>query len=280
MGLFNTNYATPGKGISKEEAAKRSYFDILGRKFWKMMELNLVYFACNVIFFGAALLFAIPYLYGENAILYIDAVINSKALPPILPFVPFMLTGPFTAGLTYIVRNYSRQEHAFLCSDFFEHTKKNWKQGLLMSILQCVMIYLFITAFFWYRNFFIANGINIGILFGLTILLGAILFSASFYLYPLMITFEMRFTEIIKNSFILAIAKLPQNTLILIVIGAVHILLLYNYPLLWLLLMALFLIVWSSYTMNYYVWNVMDKHLMPKAEEEKDETLFEDATTK
>ncbi len=280
MGLFNTNYATPGKGLTKEEAEKRSYFDILGRKFWKMMELNLLYILCNIIFFGAALLFALPYLYGENAVLYAEAVINSKALLPILPFVPFMLTGPFTAGLTYVIRNYSRQEHAFLCSDFFEHAKKNWKQALLMSFLQTTIIYLFITAFFFYRNFFIVNGINIGILYGLALFFGAVLFCASFYLYPLMITFQMKFREIIKTSFLLGLAKLPQNILILIVIIGVHVLLLYYYPLLWLVLMGLILIAWSSYTMNYYVWNVINKYLMPKEEEKKGETLFEDANIK
>ena len=49
MGIFGGGYAKPGKGISKEEAAKRNYFDILGRKFFKLVQLNLLYSLCNIL---------------------------------------------------------------------------------------------------------------------------------------------------------------------------------------------------------------------------------------
>ncbi|MBQ4516096.1 MAG: hypothetical protein II978_04825 [Clostridia bacterium] len=276
MGIFGGNYSKPGKGITKEEASKRNYFDILSRKFWKLVQLNLLYAVCNILFIGASIFLAI----GYDWVAILSALLKGQLtlLPP-LPFIPLMLMGPFTAGLTYVIRNYSRQEHAFMASDFFEHSKKNIKQGLLMSVLQVVATYLLITAFFFYLNFFIAHGLNTGILFGIAIVVTVLMLSMSFYVYPIMVTFDMKLIHILKNSWIFAISKLPQNLFILIILAAVHGLLIWYYPLVWLILMPLFLIVWSSYTMNYYVWNVMDKYMMSQIEkpEEESESVFDDS---
>ena len=275
MGIFGGSYTKPGKGISKEEAAKRNYFDILGRKFWQLVKLNLLYVLCNILFFGGSIFLAIGY--DWNAIF--DALLSGQLmlLPP-LPFLPLMLTGPFTAGLTYVIRNYSRQEHAFLVSDFFEHSKKNLKQGLAMSVLQVLVLYLFVTAFFFYRQFFISQGWNFGLLLGITLILSVMLLTMSFYVYPIMVTFDMKLKHILRNSWIFAMSKLPQNLLILLIIGAVHFLLLWYLPVVWLLLMVLILISWSSYTMNYYVWHVMDKYMMSQIEDsnQQEESVFDD----
>ncbi len=276
MGIFGGGYAKPGKGISKEEAAKRNYFDILGRKFWKLLQLNLLYVLCNILFIGGSIFLAIGYDWME----ILDALASGQVvlLPP-LPFLPLMLMGPFTAGLTYVVRNYSRQEHAFLCSDFFEHSKKNWKQGLMMSIIQVAVFYLFVTAFFFYRNFFAAQGWNYGLLLGVALVFAVMLLSMSFYVYPMMVTFDMKLRHIIKNSWIFAMSKLPQNLIILLIIGAVHGLLLWYLPNIWIILMILILISWTSYTMNYYVWHIMDKYMMSQLEgtdKTKEESVFDD----
>ncbi len=275
MGIFGGGYTKPGKGISKEEAAKRNYFDILGRKFWKLLQLNLLYVLCNILFFGGSILLAIGY--DWNSIF--DALLKGQLvlLPP-LPFLPLMLTGPFTAGLTYVVRNYSRQEHAFLLSDFFEHSKKNIKQGLMMSVIQVLVFYLFVTAFFFYRQFFITHGWNIGLLLGITLMFSIMLLTMSFYVYPIMVTFDMKLRHIIRNSWIFAMSKLLQNLIILLIIGAVHGLLLWYIPVVWALLMVLILISWSSYTMNYYVWHIMDKYMMSQLQDtkEKEESVFDD----
>lgn len=73
-------------------------------------------------------------------------------------------------------------------------------------------------------------------------------------------------------------SKLPQNLIILLIIGAVHGLLLWYIPVVWALLMVLILISWSSYTMNYYVWHIMDKYMMSQLQDtkEKEESVFDD----
>lgn len=273
MGLFGGNYSKPGKGISKEEAAKRNYFEILGRHFWDLIKLNLLFVACNIIFIAAAVLLALPYLMNIEEV--VNALINQPyVLLPILPFIPFMFMGPFIAGLTYVLRNWARQEHAFLISDFFEHTKKNWKQGLLLSVLSTAVTYLFLTAVLFYLK----SAVSAALVLTVAAILTYVLLAMGFYTYPMLVTFDMKLVHIIKNAWLFSMAKLPQNLFILIVIAAVHFALLWYLPVVWVLLMALILIAWTGYTINYYTWHVINKHMMSQLETEKpeDESVFED----
>lgn len=272
MGIFGGNYSKPGKGISKEEAVKRNYFDILGRRFWNLIKLNLLYVLANIVFIAVFIFFVIPYFVNIDAT--IDLLFGEKyVILPIWPFVPFMFMGPFTAGFSYVLRNWVRQEHAFMVSDFFEHSKKNWKQGLALSVIGTIASYLFITAFFFYLR----CGLPRVLVMALGTIISIVLISSGFYTYPMVVTFDMKLKDILRNSFIFAIAKLPQNIFILLIVAAVHILLLWNLPMVWIPLMALFLIAWSGFTVSYYVWHVMNKHMISQLPpEEREESIFED----
>lgn len=270
MGLFGGNYSKPGPGVTKEQAAKRNYFEILGRKFWKLIELNLLYAVCTILFWGGSIFLALPYLFELDTLLESLAP-GQPIMVPLLPFLPLMLMGPFTAGLTYVLRNYARQEHAFMVSDFFEHSRKNWKQGLLASVLGIAVLYLFVTAFFFYLT-----KISLPVLLAITFVMGMLLISMTFYVYPMMVTFQMKFTHILKNAWIFALAKFPQNLFFAIIIFGVHFALLWYVPVIWMILMPIILVAWSGYTMNYYVWHVMDKYMMPKDDKLQEEAVFDD----
>ena len=47
------------------------------------------------------------------------------------------ITGPSSAGSAYIMRNWARDQHAFLFSDFKDAFKGNWKHALVSSVLTC-----------------------------------------------------------------------------------------------------------------------------------------------
>lgn len=281
LGLFGNNYSRPGKGISKEEAAKRNYFDILGRKFWKIVQVNMLYVLVNILFFGAFVFMLLPVIFTTDEAVMNDImnslilpVVTGKSLIPIGYFLPFCFIGPSTAGLTYVIRNYARQEHSFMSSDFFEHTKKNIKQGLLASTVMTIVTYLFITAVIFYLN----NVAFKTVIVVLAVIIGSILICASFYVYPIMVTFDMKLRYIFKNALIFALAKLPQNVFIMVIILAAHILLIWYLPIIWAILMCFILIAWSSFTMNYYAWHVINKHMMSQIEntDEKEESVFDD----
>ncbi len=273
MGLFGGNFAKPGKGISKEEAERRNYFDMFTRHFWDLVKLNLLFVVCNIIFIGAAVFFSVPYLMNMESV--IETLLKQQGVMiPILPFIPFMFMGPFIAGLTFVLRNWARQEHAFLVSDFFEHSKKNWKQGLALSVISTFVTYLFITAILFYLK----SGFPAPVVVGIGTVLAFILLTMSFYTYPMVVTFDMKLKDIIKNAWLFSLAKLPQNLFFLLIIGAVHLLLLWYVPMVWMILMAVVLISWTGFTMNYYAWHVMNKYMISQisATNEEEEMAFED----
>ena len=49
------------------------------------------------------------------------------------------ITGRCTAGVGYVTRNWARDEHAFIWSDFKDAVKENWKQGLVISLITGLM---------------------------------------------------------------------------------------------------------------------------------------------
>ena len=273
MGIFGGNFDRPGKGISKEEAAQRSYFDIIGRHLWDLVKLNLLFIVCNIIFVVAAALLILPYLFNLKEVIS-SLFQNQFVLLPVLPFVPFLFMGPFIAGLTYVLRNWARQEHAFLFSDFLEQSKKNWKQGLCLSVISTVVTYVFLTV----ALFYLKSGLPVPLVLVLFGIMAVLLVIMNFYTYPMAVTFDMKLKDILKNAWIFTVAKLPQNLFFLLVIGAVHLLLLWYVPLVWGVLMAVVLISWTGFTMNYYTWHVMDKYMMSRIpkEEEQSEAVFED----
>ena len=53
------------------------------------------------------------------------------------------------------------------------------------------------------------------------ILLGLLYFMAHFYLYQMMVTFDMPLSEMMRNAFILTLAHLPRNLLVLLLCALV-----------------------------------------------------------
>ncbi len=185
MGLFNINYSKPGPGVSKNEPEKKRFFlfwELYARKFFKLVIANLLY-----------------------------ALVS----------LPVVTQGLAEVGLTYVTRNYVREKHVFLPADFFDTIKKNWKQGLIVSILE-----LLVTALFAYNVYFYGgallfseeSGILNVILTAAVLLLALLTTFARYYIYLQMITFRMSLKQLIKNSYLFAFVGMKQNFLIFLVL--------------------------------------------------------------
>ncbi len=259
MGFFRNSYYTNGPGISKEQAKKKSYFEILTRKFWNLVKLNMLYALCVAPVVLLSWLLSVGYGGVEGVLRMVSAALeDGKTVAiPILPFLPWIFSGPLGAGMNYVIRNYCRQEHAFVASDFFENTKKNFKQGIAAGTLGTAIVYLFITTVFFYVRVVPPFAV-----LGVATILGLLLISTSFYIFPIMITFDMNFFDIIKNAFIFAMAKFPQNVLCALIVLCVHILALWFVPVIWVILMVFILVTWSTFTIDYYTWGVIEEYML------------------
>lgn len=260
MSFFSPDYETPGAGVPENEPQKPGpirYFIVSGRKFWDMVVLNLLYFLFSLPAIAIYTLIGLLFLGNAG-----DAVggalaaegmtdiqiLELKAAVHIVLSVGFgflitalLGSGAPRAGLSFVLRNYSREEHAFLWSDFLENTKKNLGKGtviFLIDVLFTFIICLDIASYGGAGTFWglIASYIALFI-FIIYILMHP-------YIYMILVTFGIKLKAAYKNAFMLTAVKIFQNAgcLVLAVVMTLVILELANrWPLLmFLLLMAVF----------------------------------------
>ena len=137
----------------------------------------------------------------------------------ILLAVSIFITGPATAGFTYVIRNMQRREHTWVMSDFFKNFKKNFKQGVIMSVIDLLGYLVLYVALMFYLYIMPHDAPEMGTVMPFlgAVFVGALLFVftwAHFYIYTMMVTFKLEFSKLFKNSLIFAIGKLPLNLLI------------------------------------------------------------------
>ena len=189
MGLFG-GYDKPGPGVSKDEAEKKpffKFFELYFRKFWKLMVANVLY---------------------------------------VLVSIPVVTHGLAEVGLTYVTRQFAREKHAFLPSDFFDTIKKNWKQGLVFGILELVINAIVAFALFYYGSAVWdhpENMLNVALL-AVAMFIAMVQSFVWYYVYIQIVTFKMSFKQIVKNSVLFAAGGIRRNfmlTVIQVVIIAV-----------------------------------------------------------
>ena len=120
------------------------------------------------------------------------------------------ITGPWTAGVAWVTRNWARDEHAFIWSDMKDAMKENWKQALGLSAITSVIPLLAWTCWQFYGELAVNNWF-MTIPQMVTMMIAAIWFLAITYAYPMLVTYKMSFATIIKNSLLLAIGRLPLS---------------------------------------------------------------------
>jgi uncharacterized membrane protein YesL len=122
------------------------------------------------------------------------------------------LSGPPLAGLTYIARNYARDEHAWLWGDFMAQMKINWKQSAIMMFILAVVLLLGFYALQAYAILVEANS-WVGIARTLFIVFFCLFIASYMYVFPMLVTYKLSIWKIIKNSLILAFGRLPFTLL-------------------------------------------------------------------
>lgn len=120
------------------------------------------------------------------------------------------ITGPWTAGVAYVTRNWARDEHAFIWSDMKDAMKENWKQALGLSAITSIMPLLAYLCWEFYGGLAVGNWFMI-VPQMFTVMIAGVWFLAVTYAYPMLVTYRMSFGTIIKNSLLLAIGRLPLS---------------------------------------------------------------------
>ncbi len=273
FGLFG-NYNKPGPGVSKDEPKKAApirFFEIFARKFTKLVEANLIFaIPMTVIVALMAVLWLFPLfplvLHLEIAGIEVSLNVWNLYVVPI----PLILVSPFRAGLTFITRNFAREEHAFIWSDFWSAVKGNWKFFLINGLITYLVYFvLSFSMIFYYHQVTSQTFFYVPLILCLVILI--VFLFGQYYLPVMFVTFELTFRQAYRNALIFAIAGLFRNILLTVIFGVT----LYAFmkmeagiAILVFVVLYLFLIfALSSYLVNFTVYPLIDSLLIKPYQE-------------
>lgn len=284
MGLFTRSFDKAGPGIDPDAPQKRSFFrffDIFFRKFWHFVRTNMLYslalipsfviiFLISIFILGRLFVNVIPQVEPSemSTIMIIGGLIFTNL------YIALWGTGPATAGMTYIMRNFSREEHAFIWSDFKDTVKSNFKQSLAVFLIDLAVMFFAYVAIVVYSGV----GGTMGLLRYVVYVFLIIYTMMHFYIYPIMITFELGLKDIYKNALLFTISKLPSNLFALLMVVIIHA----GLPicaiwyggvapiLLLIILLEPFVVqAFSSFLVNFNAYPKLKKYMLDAVEEDK-----------
>lgn len=123
------------------------------------------------------------------------------------------VTGPFNTGVSYVMRNWARDEHSFVLSDFAAALKANWKQGLIFGTISGMVPLLSFICFRFYLD--MADQSALFMLPLAITLIAALLWNLSAMLMPTMIvTYRQSFPALLRNAVLMTLAQLPRAILV------------------------------------------------------------------
>lgn len=241
------NYNKPGKGVKKDSVKENfsflNFFKIYFRKFWKFCSVNLMYILFNfpilIFLLGISGNFDVPFKTPAGPMFQqLNSVILHTGINPAmqvllgferngrlvesgyadtvsqtliwLGLLVILTFGIANSGMAYIFRNYAREEHAYVFSDYISTIKRNFFPAMALGILDI----LFGAVIAYDIIFFNCNtGINFmtDIMFWIALLLAIVYIIMRFYMYMILVTFKLSIFKVIKNSFIFTFLCLKRN---------------------------------------------------------------------
>lgn len=251
-----------GKGVEKREYTPRFalFWELLVRKVWLMVKANVVYLLTSIlalifIWFGYAAI-----AQGELATLKGATFLTASTI-----YLSVIGMGFIIPGLTFLTRYFARQRHVWVFSDFFEQIFTNFKKGFVLFVVDSLLIYLASVAFALYGELAINNTVMLIPLGFLAICL-LIYFMMHFYMYPIMVTFDLDMKYILKDSLLLTLAHLPWNLLIVILLTVISFAIYVVNISIGLLFFGIIGVALMNFTVNFMVDPIIDKHLYIPAE--------------
>jgi uncharacterized membrane protein YesL len=173
-----------------------------------------------------------------------------------------LLYGPVMCGFTYMLRNFVREEHAWM-SDFFLRMKSNFKQGVALGLLELFALSMLILNLTMQS----ADGASGWTSFSVTLaklispLLMVIILFTRKYMYLMAVTFNISVFNIIKNSLAFSIVGLLRNALVL-VIEAALIFAVFFIPMGDFLLLPFFFFSFTGFLSVFAVYPLIHKHMI------------------
>ncbi len=131
--------------------------------------------------------------------------------------VCLLITGPMLAGLSLLMRNWSRGEPCMRWQTLFGGMKRNAWQALGFSLIEGLMPLAAYSALSYYATLGDSAGVGYYMLFGFCALVVLFALMMRQLIDTLMVTYRLTFGQLIKNAFLLTFLELPRSMLTLLV---------------------------------------------------------------
>lgn len=298
-----------GKGVEKGEDTTpnlKYFFKLLGRKFWKLVSVN---FILLVQILPLLLCFLVEAMGPKEPVqhnpLYATVLGAQTVAPTSAGMTLLNMVGnlsydwqaynsPVTiimicllafhvltygwqkVGATYIMRNLVRGEGVFIISDFFYAIKKNFKQGFILGVIDCIICGVLYFDF-TYLSQMPVDDVMANIMYFVIVALVIIYLAMRFYMYLLLVTFNIKLTKLLKNSFIFAFLGMKRNLMaglgILLMAGLVVVLNIFLMQFniaVGLIIPFLFFMGVMAFMYNYAAYPVIKKYMIDPPVVKKD----------
>ena len=216
----------------------KRYFKVLGRRFWKLISLNIMMLPTIVPILVAIYLYfsleqtptannvLFPQLFGANAVAptphttFLLDLFGAQLNVPVVGvgayigigiciLFLFVTFGWQNVGATYVVRNMVRGEPVFIWSDYFYAIKRNLRPALLLGMLDFVVLFLlgFDIVYFWNQT----GDFWLDVCFFAICALIILYYFMRYYIYLLLVTFDLSIRKILKNALIFSLLGIKRN---------------------------------------------------------------------
>ena len=193
----------------------------------------------------------------------------------LLLFPLIAITGPFNMGISFVMRNWARDEHSFPFADFKSAMKENWKQGLLFSAISGLLPLLLWVCMQFYMDMAQSSALFY-LPLALLWIVAAIWWLSTPLLPTMIVTYHQSFAGHLRNAVLMTLAVLPRAIAIRLSTLAIPILLII---LLWiapsvlgwamgiaLVLYAVFMLSFNKLICASHANALCEKYLNPKIE--------------
>ena len=243
--LFDMN--RDGKGVDPGEDNTpnlKFFFVQLWRKFSKIISLNILMIfqilpllISLYLYFMASPTTPTQYFPEYAALFGIQQTASSAASSSILGIYAFQLGLPTyntyvywvigvlmaflvitygwqKVGSIYVIRGLVRGDSVFVVSDYFYGIKKNFKQGFILGILDCIIMFALAHNIYFFYNSAPSSFTNFMYVMTFALIIIYIIFR--FYTYLMVITFNMKLGKVFKNALIFTVLGIKRNIMALI----------------------------------------------------------------
>ena len=272
----------PGKGMVKNGFFQ--FFELYFRKFWRFISTNLCYFLITLpmVIYAFYLINGIfadrLEAMGEGYILFAGvgfiasffSFIPTWLNTPLL-VLSVLLYGPITMGLTYMYRNFAREEQAW-ASDLWSRAWSNARQGLFFGIMDLLLTCLFIWGMFGRlaaegRNLSFALSTILSVISGIALVIWLFM---RHYTYLMAVTINLSVFQILKNAWLFVVLGFRRNVTSGVVTLACIVVTFLLAPLITVITLPLFFYSFSWFCTVFTCYPIVKKYLvLPALEAEQ-----------